>query len=172
MAEKKDNKDSKDSKDSMELTLADLAKAMTNPDAETARTGKRLFWQRVRHENEAPVIDLLKLASHSEPPVVRREAIWALSELGGDESVDAAVAMLPNAELREDARMVLQRLPGEKSLDALKAALKKAPDDFKPNIAASLRARGVEVPGIPDDKLKPCRQTKVEPVGRNPAPVQ
>ena len=57
--------------------------------------------------------------------------------------------------------MVLQRIPGEKSLAALKAGLESAPADFKINIAESLRARGMEVPGLPSEKLRPVKATKV-----------
>ncbi|MBI4578542.1 MAG: hypothetical protein HY718_02500 [Planctomycetes bacterium] len=46
------------------------------------------------------------------------------------------------------------------------AGLEAAPEEIKINIAETLRARGVDVPGLPDEKLKPCRQTKVTPVGR------
>jgi hypothetical protein len=59
----------------------------------------------------------------------------------------------------------LQRIPGDKSLAALKAGLAAAPDDFKPNIAQSLRQRGEEVPGIPCAKLVPSRKTNVKPAG-------
>ena len=66
---------------------------------------------------------------------VRRDALWMLSEICGDESVGAVAALLNNGELREDARMVLERVPGAKSLAALKAGFASAPTDFKPNIA-------------------------------------
>jgi hypothetical protein len=51
-------------------------------------------------------------------------------------------------------------------LAALQTALQSAPDDFKLNVAQSLRARGAEVPGLPCEKLKPTRPTQVKPVGR------
>jgi hypothetical protein len=60
--------------------------------------------------------------------------------------------------------MVLQRLPGRKSLQALEAGLKAAPEDFKINIAQSLRARGQTVPGLPCQKMSPTRETSVKPV--------
>ena len=157
-----------------EKTIAELAEMMADKDLETARTGKRKLWQRIRNagqpgkdqQRQAAVDELLKLSGKDQPAPVRREVIWMLSEIGGDECVDAVAAMLADADLREDARMVLQRLPGDKSLEALKAGMTAAPAESKPNIAESLRARGVEVADIPDEKLKPCRETKVTPVGR------
>jgi hypothetical protein len=147
---------------------------IADKDAETARTGKRQLWEAVRHvgrpgneqEQQAVLQELLKLTGKDQPVAVRREVIWAISELGGNDAVDAIAVLLADIELREDARMVLQRIPGKKSLEALKTGLSAAPADFKPNVAESLRACGVQVPDVPDDKLKPCRETKVKPVGR------
>jgi hypothetical protein len=48
----------------------------------------------------------------------------------------------------------------------LQEGLEVAPDDYKVNMAQSLRARGVDVPGLPCQKLVPTKQTKVTPVGR------
>ena len=81
-----------------------------------------------------------------------------LSEIAGDEAVRPVGRLLRNKQLREDARMVLERLPGRKSLRMLTRALEKAPDDFKINIAQSLRARGEEVPGLPCQKLVPKKK--------------
>ena len=155
-------------------TIGELAKKLSEKDPETARAGKRELWEMVRHvgrpgnndQRRAVATELLKLADKSQPALVRRESIWMLSEIAGDECVDAVAAMLSDAGLREDARLVLERLPGDKSLAALKAALAAAPPEFKPAMAVSLRIRGVQVPDLPDEKLKPCRQTKVTPVGR------
>jgi hypothetical protein len=61
--------------------------------------------------------------------------------------------------------MVLERLPGERSLRVLRRALRAVPEDFKINIAQSLRARGVAVRGLPCRKLVPTRETTVEPIG-------
>jgi len=89
-----------------------------------------------------------------------------LSEIAGDDAVDVVSPLLSDADLREDARMVLQRLPGDRSLAALQAGLKSAPEDFKPNIAVSLRQRGVEVSGFPSAKLVPTKRTGIKPAGR------
>lgn len=151
-----------------------LAKLMTDPDQETARAAKRGLWQVVRHagrpggdsERKAVVIELSRTLSEDQPVAVRREMLWMISEIGGDESVAPVAALLAHAELREDVRMVLERIPGERSLAALQEGLQAAPADFKPHVAQSLRARGVDVPGLPDQKLVPTRSTAVKPVGR------
>jgi len=86
-----------------------------------------------------------------------------LSEIGGDDTVETVASMLLSEALREDARMMLERIPGEKSLAALQSALKTVPDDFKIHIAQSLRARGVDVPGLACRKLLPTKPTVVKP---------
>ena len=87
-----------------------------------------------------------------------------LSEIADDEAVGPVAAMLLDQTLREDARATLQRIPGDKSLAALKAALANAPEDYKPAIAVSLRARGEKVAGYPSQKLAPTKSTAVKPV--------
>jgi HEAT repeat protein len=154
-----------------------LAEAMRADDLEVARAAKRALWQITHYvgrpgadSEKRPVLaELIALCGGDQPPAVRREVLWMLSEIGGDESVDTVAELLVNEDLREDARMALQRIPGDKSLAALRAALAAAPADFKPNIAVSLRQRGVEVPGIPDLKLTPVKQTSIKPVASQPA---
>ncbi|UCD30270.1 MAG: HEAT repeat domain-containing protein [Planctomycetota bacterium] len=151
-----------------------MATFMRNVDLEVARAAKRALWNIVRYAcrpgcesiAKAVVAELIALCGDDQPAAVRREVLWMLSEIGGDEVVDPIAALLTNQDLREDARMVLQRIPGNKSLAALKAGLTAAPQDFKLNIAQSLRQRGVKVPGLPCQKLVPTKETKVEPVGR------
>lgn len=150
-----------------------LARVMSDEDFEVARAAKRGLWSIVRYvgrpvadnEKKAAVKELVGLLSAAQPVAVRREVVWMLSEIGGDESVEPVAALLSNKELREDARMVLERLPGEKSLAALKRGLNAVPQEFKTNIAESLRARGVRVPGFPSQKLVPTRKTNVTPQG-------
>jgi HEAT repeat protein len=141
-----------------------LAAVTADPDFEIARAAKRALWQIVRHagrpgadtEARAVVAELLPLLTQGDSNL-RREYVWMLSEIGGDESVGPLSALLAGKELREDARAALQRIPGRKSLDALKAALKTAPEDYRPAIAVSLRARGEKVTGYPSRKLVPTR---------------
>ena len=150
-----------------------LAEVMTDPEFEVAREAERALWKIVRYagrpkadgERKAVVTELIPLLGDSRPVRVKREAMWMLSEIAGDEAVAPVAAQLSDKELREDARMVLERLPGKRSLAALQMALKTAPEEFRVNVAQSLRARGVKVPGLPSQKLVPTRKTQLQPVG-------
>lgn len=150
-----------------------LAAMMSDKDFEVARAAKRGLWKIVHHagrpgandEGKRVVAQLIPLLGDSESVPVRREVMWMLSEIAGDEVIAPVAALLSNKELREDARMVLERLPGRRSLAELRRGLRTAPSDFKINIAQSLRARGVTVPGIPCQKLVPTRKTDLKPVG-------
>jgi hypothetical protein len=158
-----------------EKSVSQLAAMIAEKDPETIRTGKRQLWDKVRKtgrpgnekEQQALVDELLKLLASKPATAVTRELIWMLSELGGDNSVAPVAALLADPELLQDAAMVLERLPGDKSVAALQAGLKTVPADSKIIVAHALRARGVAVTDAPPcQKLKPCRQTKVTPVGR------
>jgi len=151
--------------------LKPLSQLAAEGELEVRRAAQRAMWKIVRHAGHpaAPAADrqkvvqaLNELLADSQPAAMRREVLWMLSEIAGDESVDRIARLLGNSELREDARMVLDRIPGDKSLGALKTALEKANDDFKFAVAESLRRRGVETPGIPSQKLVPTRQTGVK----------
>jgi len=157
--------------------IGPLAKIMVEGKLEVGRAAKRGMWKIVRQagrpdadeEKKAVVAALIQLLADGHPEAVRREVLWMLSEIGRDEAVDAIREipdLLKNAELREDARCAVERVPTQYALDTLEEGLEAAPDDFKPAIAQSLRARGVEVPGFPCQKLVPTKQTKVTPVGR------
>ncbi len=155
------------------VAVKPLAALMASGEMEVARAAKNALWQIVRHagrpgaaaEAKAVVTELLPAWDSHGRPTIRREVLWMLSEIGGDEVVDVISPGLTDIDLREDARMVLQRLPGEKSLAALQAALAAVPADFKPNIAVSLRQRGVEVSDYPSAKLAPTKATKVKRIG-------
>jgi hypothetical protein len=62
--------------------------------------------------------------------------------------------------------MVLERIPGEESLAALRAGIETLPEDFRLNIAQSLRKRGVHVDPkrYPCQKMVPTRKTNVKMV--------
>ena len=149
-----------------------LAGVMTNKDLEVARAAKRGLWKIVRHvgrpgagNTKREVADrLVELLGDDQPVPVRREVLWMLSEIGGRNSIEPIAALLSDRELREDARMALQRIPSRTALAALKAALEAAPDDFKLNIAQSLRQRGEKVPGLDCVKLIPTKNTNVKPL--------
>jgi HEAT repeat protein len=145
-----------------------LAALMTNADYEIARSAKRAVRKIIRHagrpgaeaEAKAVTAELLPLLQH-EAPAVRREALWMLSEIGGDDAIAPMAALLSDAEVRDDARCTLTRLPGPKSLAALKSAFPSASEEFKFALADSLRARGEKVDSHPTKKLVPTRATTV-----------
>lgn len=149
-----------------------LAEVMTDDDMEVARAAKRALWKIVRHTGRpkatrakrAVEAELLELLSDDQPVSVRREVLWMLSEIGSFKAVKPIAGLLSNKPLREDARMVLERIPSRSAIKALKAGLKAAPEDFKLNIAQSLRKRGTDVPGLPCMKLVPTKKTNVKPV--------
>ena len=149
-----------------------LAKVIEDGDIEISRAGKRALWKIVRNvgrpgagdEKKAVAAQLVDLLGVEHPPLVRCEALWMLSEIGGDETIKPIADMLSDEEVREDARMALQRIPGKRSLDALKDGLKKAPMDFRLNIAQSLRQRGVRIRRPAPVKLVPTKQTNVKPL--------
>jgi len=142
---------------------------------EVARAAKNGLWAVVRGAwppgtdaaDGAVVSALIELLNDEQPIAVRREVLWMLSEIGGDESVETIAGFVPIGQLREDARCALERIPGKKSLDALKQAFDAAPEDFKTNLAQSLRARGESVDGVPCRKLTPVYETKVGDNDRN-----
>jgi len=148
-----------------------LAKVVNEEAGEVARAAKRGLWQVVRFKGgpEAKGKDrviqrLIALLKDKQPNALRREVVWMLSEIGGDESVEPLAGLLANQELREDAKAALQRIPGEKSLQSLKSALASVPEDFQLSVAQSLRQRGEKVAGLPCVKLKPTKKTKVKPL--------
>ena len=147
-----------------------LAAMLADFDIEVARAAKRELWRIVRNvgrpgaqtDRRIVVTELETLLEAEQSAAVYREVLWMLSEIGTSESVNAIADLLLNKMSREDARMALERIPGEESLAALKSALDAAPDDFKINLAQSLRARGTQVPGLACEKLKPIKQTNVK----------
>ena len=151
-----------------------LAKIAAGGELEIARAANRAIQNIVYHagrpgaEKEAKAVagELLKLLGDSQPLQLRRDVLWMIWQIAGEEAVEPVAALLANSDLNEDARMALERLPGDKATAALKAALARAADDAKPALAHSLRVRGVETPGVPDLRLKPTKKTSVQPVGR------
>jgi len=148
-----------------------LIAVMAAADMEVARAATRALWKIVRHagrpgaeEEKLAVASQLAGQLASGPTQVRRELLWMLSEVGGDEAVEPVAALLQEVDLREDARAALQRIPGAKPLAALKSALTVVPEDYRPALAVSLRARGEKVEGYPSRRLVPTRQTTVKAV--------
>lgn len=148
--------------------IAPLSRLMTQSDFEVARSAKRAVHQIVRRagrpgaESEAKAVEqeLIALLRSDSPPV-RREALWWLSEVGGEAAVAPMAALLANPDAREDARCALMRIPGESVSSALHAAFASAPESFRFALADSLRRRGAPVEGYPSQKLTPTKQTTV-----------
>jgi HEAT repeat protein len=153
-----------------------LAAVATDPvsELEIGRSAKRALWKIARHagrpgadaEKRAVAAELLGLLGDGRSVQFRRDVLWMLSEIGGDEAVDAVARLLGQADLAEDARCCLQRIPGEKSVAALKAGLASAGEPLKSALAESLRVRGVVMPDVSSKKFMPLKQTSVQPVGR------
>jgi HEAT repeat protein len=149
-----------------------LAKVMMDNNLEVARAAKRALWKIVRHtgrpgtdkEKRTVETELTGLLGDEQPVAVRREVLWMLSEIGARRSIEPIAGLLRNEELREDARMALERIPGNRAVAALKAGFEAASEDFKLNIAQSLRKRGEEVTGYPSQKLMPTKKTDVKPL--------
>lgn len=149
-----------------------LATVMTDSDPEVARAATRALWQLVRHagrpraakQKRAVETELIELLGDDQPVPVRREVLWMLSEIGGRNSIKPVAQLMSNAELREDACMALERIPTKRAITALTARFKAAPEDFKPNIAQSLRKRGEQVAGYPCRKLVPTKKTDLKPL--------
>lgn len=154
-----------------------LAELAGDADFQIARAATRAMWVIVRHagrpgadaDRDKTVSELLVVLGDPHPHRVHADVIWMLSEIGGEETVKPLAALLQKPQLREDARMALERIDVEASVAALQAALKTSPEDFRPNLAQSLRRRGDEVSGVPSARLVPVKATKVQRKAENPA---
>lgn len=146
---------------------------------EVGRSAKRALWAMVRHvgrpgadrQKRGVAAELCELLGNQEPAALRREVLWMLSEIGGDQAVEAIrgiPGILQNKEIRDDARCAVERIPGEAATRALRDSLEEADDEFRLALAHSLRVRGVEVDKrtYPPQKLVPTKQPNAEPVGR------
>jgi HEAT repeat protein len=148
-----------------------LGKLMADDDFEVARSAKRalmnVVWYAGRPgaEKEARAVqkELIQLLKEKQP-VVRKCAVWMLSEIGNEKAVPSMATLLTEKETREDARCAILRMPREAALYALRRALKTVPDDFKYALADSLRTLGEPVAGFTSTKLVPTAKTEVEMV--------
>lgn len=139
-----------------------LSDLLLHEDFEVARSAKRAIWRIVRHaarpgaEAEARAVEqaLVPLLGHFSA-AVRREVLWMLSEIGGDEAAGPVARLLQDREVRDDARCALQRIPGQQATTMLQTAMHTAPEEFRYNLAEALRKRGVKVEGYPSKKLQP-----------------
>lgn len=72
---------------------------------------------------------------------VRAHAFRLLSNIAGEDSVDAIAKEIRNPELREEVVYCLERIPGPAPIQALIASYENAADEFKPRILAALGHR-------------------------------
>lgn len=90
---------------------------------------------------QAVVRGLIAWLNPKQPVWVRTVALRHLSLVGGEDVVAAVTPLLAGADLREEAVFCIERIPGKASANALMAAVKPAPDDFKPRLLAALGHR-------------------------------
>ncbi|MGC8744348.1 MAG: HEAT repeat domain-containing protein [Verrucomicrobiia bacterium] len=146
-----------------------LVNTMEDKNFEIARSAKRALWKMVRYSgkpgadsNREKICDQLFKALELKLSVqTKRELLWMLSEIGGDDAVSQISKYFNNNDLKEDARCCVERIPSEKAISALQTAFKKADEEFKYALAESLRARGVKIEGYQSKKLIPTRQTNI-----------
>jgi len=154
--------------------IAPLAKlAVEAENLEVARAANRAIQNIVYHagrpgasaEAKAVTAELIALlgTKHAQ---FRRDVLWMIWQIGGEEAADPVARLLDDAETGDDARMCLERLPGARATELLRARLAAAPEAQRPAVAHSLRVRGAEVVGYPSQKLTPTKKTTVKPVGR------
>lgn len=151
-----------------------LAEVMTDDRLEIARAAQRGLWTIVRHvgrpgaDQERRQVEgaLCGLLGSDWSDTVRRDVLWMLSEIGGDDAVQAIrdiPDILEQTGIRDDARCAVERIPGDFAVQTLTEALELAPEDFKSSIVQSLRARGVKVSeqAYPCRKLVPSKETEL-----------
>ncbi len=154
--------------------IAPLAKlAVEAENIEVARAANRAIQNIVYHagrpgaadEAKAVTAELIALlgTKHGQ---FRRDVLWMLWQIGGEEAADPVGRLLDDADAGDDARMCLERLPGARATEILRARLAAAPEAQRFALAHSLRVRGAEVSGYPSQKLTPTKKTSVKPVGR------
>jgi len=119
-----------------------------------------------RKSRKAVLAELHRLVEADRPSQMRRELLWLLSEIAGDESLSVLSRLLTQETVREEACMALERIPGKRSLKILQTAVGEVPADFKPVLAAALDRRGRKVSGVPSRRLEPTAQTHVQPLAQ------
>jgi len=153
--------------------IAPLAEIAASGELEPARAAQRAIQNIVYHagrpgsedEAKAVALELIALLDSSHPLQRRRDALWMIWQIAGDEAVESVASLLDDDDLFEDAVMALERLPGEKATSALQTAFDAAAESQKSVLAHSLRVRGVATSDTSDLRLKPTKSTAVTPVG-------
>lgn len=144
--------------------------AASSDNFEVARAARRAiqnivyFAGRPGADAEAAAVtaELLGLLDASNPTQLRKDTLWMLWQIAGEQATNRVAACLTEPEIAEEARMALERLPGQGATDALQAALDRASAKDRPALAYSLRMRGVPVEGVPDLRLQGVKKSKLE----------
>jgi hypothetical protein len=151
-----------------------LAAVAGHDDFEIARAAGRAIQNIVYHagrpgaeaEAEAVAAELVQLLGEDQPLQFRRDVLWMIWQIAGEEAVSPVAELLSHPKLAEDARMALERLPGDQATQVLQQAFQGAAEADRPAFAYSLQVRGVSTPEVPDLRLKPTEPTSVQPVER------
>jgi HEAT repeat protein len=116
-------------------------------------------------EAAAVAAELLGLLDESNPTQLRKDALWMIWQIAGEQATTRVAACLRDPEIAEDARMALERLPGQGATAALQAAFEIASEEDRPALAYSLGMRGITVEGAADLRLKGVKQSTYVPEG-------
>ena len=133
--------------------VAELGKILVGPDREPSITASHALTLIVHHagrpgaeKERGPVLrELGKLVEGSSNSYLRREALWLMGFIGGDEgSVKVAEKCLwdEDEHVAEIARLVLERMPGRFAHHAVMAAIGKADEELRADLLFTLAKRG------------------------------
>jgi len=133
--------------------IAGLGKILIGADREPSITASHALTLIVHHagrpgakKERGPVLrELGKLVEGSSNSYLRREALWLMGFIGGDEaSVKVAEKCLwdEDEHVAEIARLVFERIPGRFAHHALMAAIGKADEELRADLLFTLAKRG------------------------------
>ena len=133
--------------------IAGLGKILVGSDREPSITASHALTLIVHHagrpgaeKERGPVLrELGKLVEGSSNSYLRREALWLMGFIGGDEgSVKVAEKCLWDGDehVAEIARLVLERMPGRFAHNAVMTAIGKADEELKADLLFTLAKRG------------------------------
>ena len=133
--------------------IAGLGKILVGADREPSITASHALTLIVHHagrpgaeKERGPVLrELGKLVEGSSNSYLRREALWLMGFIGGDEgSVKVAEKCLwdEDEHVAEIARLVLERMPGRFAHHAVMAAIGKADEELRADLLFTLAKRG------------------------------
>jgi HEAT repeat protein len=135
--------------------IVPLADAHGGSDPAAAKAAGEAIRRIVHHagrpgataETKSACAQLQRLAGKEYPREVRTNAIGFLGSIGDKDAVPALVALLPDKEVSEDARMALERIPGREADTALRTASRSMPES-REALEQSLRHRNIRLKDI------------------------